>query len=265
MVIINTSLPQPRPVTPEKPKPTENTARAIPDSPAPESKISETAKLLSSLYENASKFVVAEHLEPFSKYVNGQGAAEAYINVGRYNHYVFDKAASSMIEQAAKQGITLDKKDVIAQLKADNTEIAEMKLDNQQRISRLGENSVLTHLSEDEMNALTDLYISARENGLDLFQVDVLATHKGIQKYYGAALGEGDIIPGAPNEQNPISPSTLEKAEEIRGKIQGNLGLGDDFVNYMLNPKVALRGASEVFLDFFSRLIDLQNQRNAQP
>jgi hypothetical protein len=121
------------------------------------------------------------------------------------------------------------------------------------------------------MNALADAYIAAKENGLSVVQVGILATQKGIQTTYGHTLVEGDIYPydwenrrPYPGDQeamkNQMPASILEKAAEIKSKLQGNLGLGDDFISYLFNPRIGLRGASDESLDFLSRLIDIHNQ-----
>ncbi|NES08984.1 hypothetical protein G3O07_03375 [Pseudomonas laurentiana] len=56
-------------------------------------------------------------MQAYSGSVNGNVTVGAYINVGKYNDYVFDKAATAMVAAAKDNGIMLDKADVLAQLK----------------------------------------------------------------------------------------------------------------------------------------------------
>lgn len=239
---------------------------------ADDPQISDQAKALSSLYDTASSYIKQEHLEAYTGNVNGQLPASAYIDVGKYNDYVFDKAASAMVDSAKEQGITLDKKDVLAQLKSDNSDIAKITTTSQQRTSMLGSGSVLSTLSSSDLDALTNVYIDAKENNLDMDQVEVLAVQKGIQNQYGSTLGEGDIYPydwdyseTDPDKiaaaKNQMSESISSKADEIKTKLQGDLGLGSDFMAFLLNPKLGLRGATDSSLDFLSQLIDIQNEK----
>jgi type III secretion system FlhB-like substrate exporter len=240
-----------------------------------EPQISGQAKILSALYETASAYVMQEHLEPFAGYIKGNVTPGAYIDVGKYNDYLFDKAASTLVDHAKEQGISLDKKDIIAQLKSDHSDIAEMELNDQDRRSKLGSSSMYAKLSIADINNLTDTYITAKENGLSLDQVHILATKRGIQNHYGSTLQEADIYPynwdfseADPNKiasaKNQLPESILNKANEINGKLQGDSGLGSDFIKFLLNPKIGLRGATDASLDFLSRLIDIQNQQNKQ-
>lgn len=133
--------------------------------------ISESAKLLSSLYATANEYVKDEHLPAFTGPVQGNMPPSGYVNVGKYNDYLFDKAASTMIAAAKDSGISLDKADVVAQLKSDNAEIASIKLDNASRVHKLGSGSVMADLTLSDLDNLTETYIAAKEHGLDLAEV----------------------------------------------------------------------------------------------
>ncbi|GGU54112.1 hypothetical protein GCM10009504_08780 [Pseudomonas laurentiana] len=237
-----------------------------------EPQVSGQAKMLSTLYASASDYVKSEHLQAYSGSVNGNVTVGAYINVGKYNDYVFDKAATAMVAAAKDNGIMLDKADVLAQLKSDHADIASITLDDQDRTSKLGPNNMYADLSTSDLDSLTDIYITAKENGLSLDEVAGLALRKGIQNHYGSTLQAGDIYPydwdyseTDPDKiaaaKNQLPEAITSKADEIKSKIQGDLGLGSDFIPFLLNPKIGLRGATDASLDFLSKLAALYNQQ----
>jgi hypothetical protein len=108
--------------------------------------ISPQGAMLSDLFAAADEFIRNEHLAPYQgiRYSYGSWGyiiddEGSYLDIGKYNNYLFDKAATSLLKHAKEKGITLDKNEVIAQLKANNPEIAAMKLDNQNRRDILGQ------------------------------------------------------------------------------------------------------------------------------
>jgi hypothetical protein len=52
-------------------------------------------------------------------------------------NYLFDKAATKLVEQAGRLGLTLDKDETLAQLKADNADIAAIKYSDADRVKHL--------------------------------------------------------------------------------------------------------------------------------
>jgi len=245
-----------------------------PIAPATENKpfLSDQAKILSSLYTSASDYLKSEHMEPFPGIVKGYIAPSGYINVEKYNAYLFDKAATTMVAAAMDKGIPLDKEAVLAQLKGDHSDIAAITLDDQYRKAKLGENSVFTDLALSDLDNMTDVYITAKENGLDLEEVGGLALDRAIQNHYGETLQESDVYPSGwdftetyPDKiaaaVNWLPESFTSGADEIRNKIQGDLGLGSDFIDFLLNPRLGLRGATDASLDFLSKLVDIHNKQ----
>jgi hypothetical protein len=96
--------------------------------------ISYQGTILSSLFDAADEFIQKEHLIPYPgcRYSNA-----SYVDIERYNNYLFDKAATTLIAQAKEKGIELDKKDVLTQLKENNAEIAALKFDYVGRLDDL--------------------------------------------------------------------------------------------------------------------------------
>lgn len=234
--------------------------------------LSGQAKMLSTLYASASDYVKSEHLQAYSGSVNGNITAGAYINVEKYNEYLFEKAATAMVAAAKDNGIALDKSDVLAQLKNDNADIAGIKMDDQDRKAKLGPDNIYADLSTSDLDRLTDIYITAKENGLNIDEVEGLALRKGVQNHYGSTLQAGDIYPydwdyseTDPDKiaaaKNQLPDAITSKADEIKSTIQGDLGLGSDFIAFLLNPKTGLRGATDASLDFLSKLSTLYNQQ----
>jgi hypothetical protein len=234
--------------------------------------LSDQAKTLSSLYTSANDYLKTEHMESFPGMVKGYIAPSGYINVERYNAYLFDKAATTMVAAAKDNGITLDKEEVLAQLKNDNSDITAIKLDDRDRKAKLGQSSVFTDLTLSDLDNMTDVYIMAKENGLNLEEAGAFALRKGVQNRYGDTVQESNLYPGDWDftETDPdkiaaaiirLPDSITSKADEIRNKIQGDLGLGSDFIDYLLNPRLGLRGATDASLDFLSKLVDIHNKQ----
>jgi len=194
--------------------------------------------------------------------VNQQGA---YVDIERYNNYLFDKAATTLVAQAKEKGIELDKKDVLAQLKENNAEIAALKFDFQGRLEKLAYNSTYRRLTYSDIQGITDIYIMAKENGEDLSDgvrannVTLLVsklTHYRFAQTVTMGYGRSSDIPDA----------TLKLAAEIRGKMTDSFGFGIDFFNNILDPNKALAlcptQESDVveyeFLQFLSQMVDIK-------
>jgi hypothetical protein len=236
--------------------------------------ISSKGTILSDLFSAADAFIQKEHLVPFAGYRYSNGSygtmkdyEGAYIDVGKYNNYLFDKAAANLVAQAREKGIELDTKDVVAQLKDNNAEIAAMKLDDQKRRDLLGPANVLSRLGWSDLQAFTDMYITAKENGLDVSQVWTLASDKGTY-----------MEPGITWIRNPPPPDlfsepTRKLADEIRGRLGqvDFLGIGKElFLDFILDPESGSFGAvhgaganvdvaTRARLDFLSKLLDFKD------
>ncbi|MDR0233776.1 MAG: hypothetical protein LBI31_03095, partial [Zoogloeaceae bacterium] len=202
--------------------------------------ISAEGSILSGLFEAADAFIQKEHLVPFQGYQFSNGSwgysinyEGAWLDVGKYNNYLFEKAATNLVAEAKEKGIELDKKDVVAQLKENNAEIAAMKLDDQKRRELLGEASVLARggYTLSDIRAFTDMYITAKENGLDVSQVWGLASQKAIFTEPGITWGRKESAPDI------LSKSTLDWAKELRGRVaeSGFFGVGKTVFDYTLD------------------------------
>ncbi|MDR1848554.1 MAG: hypothetical protein LBQ75_00775, partial [Zoogloeaceae bacterium] len=156
------------PASPAESKPAASTASSSASSTTASStttNISSKGTILSDLFSAADTFIQKEHLVPFAGYRFSNGThgtmidyEGAYIDVGKYNNYLFDKAAANLVTQAREKGIELDTKDVVAQLKENNVEIAAMKLDDQKRRDLLGPASTWARLGWSDVQAFTDMY-----------------------------------------------------------------------------------------------------------
>lgn len=237
--------------------------------------ISYQGTLLSSLFDAADEFIQKEHLIPYPgcRYSNGSygymvDQQGSYIDIERYNNYLFDKAATTLLEQAKEKGIELDKKDILAQLKENNAEIAALKFDNQKRLENLAYNHTFRTLTYFDIQSLTDLYIMAKESGEDLSDgmksnnVQLLASELTSYKFTLTVTMGYERWPG------DIPDATVKLAGELRDKMMVNsLGFDKGFINHMLNPNTALgngyhtQEGDEIhykFLQFLSNMVDIK-------
>ncbi|MCL1860677.1 MAG: hypothetical protein FWG52_03975 [Proteobacteria bacterium] len=235
--------------------------------------ISVQGTILSDLFDAADEFIRQEHLTPYEgvRYSNGKSGyivqdEGAYLDVGKYNNYLFDKAATALVAQAKEKGIELDKKDVIAQLKSNNPEIAAMKLDNQDRLEKLGKLDMAYYLSWSDLQSFTDMYITAKENSLDTFQVKILACGYGVYQYEQSQ--PYPVTYTREFDEKPIPESTRKLANDIREKLLDTFGFKMDFFKHILDPStgLALNSAKNADateyakLEFLSKIIDLKNE-----
>ena len=77
----------------------------VPVTASPEAQISPQAKALAEFFEAASAFIQKEHFEPFTGWKRDSAgytlnSESAYLDVEKYNNYLFDKAAATLVEQA---------------------------------------------------------------------------------------------------------------------------------------------------------------------
>ncbi|MDR0233383.1 MAG: hypothetical protein LBI31_01010, partial [Zoogloeaceae bacterium] len=114
-----------------------------------------------------------------------------------------------------------------------------------------------------DIRAFTDMYITAKENGLDVSQVWGLANQKAIFAEPGITWLRADSIP-----DGVFSESTLDWAKELRGRVaeSGFFGVGKTVFDYTLDPYLALGiladgidydTATRARLYFLTSLLDL--------
>jgi hypothetical protein len=256
------------------------------DNPAPQ--ISPLGRALSGFFEAASAFIQKEHLEPFAgwKYDRAGYALNyksTYMNIEKYNNYLFDEAATRLVEQAGQLGLALDKGEALAQLKAGNANVAAIKFSDTDRVKYLEicQAAGLSMLSENDVNILTDMYIDAKKNGLDATQVDSVAFYKGIYNSWGPYMVEGHSIPwinATPEEVAEFENNRfasfqhkIDKADEIKAKLATtSLGFDDEtgLFGQLLNKRIFLPDLDDELLNFFSQMLDLRGQKghgNAAP
>lgn len=195
------------------------------------------------------------------------------MNIEKYNNYLFDKAAANVVRQAGEQGVVIDKDNILAELKSANTHISSLKFDDQGRRSTLGVNHVYFHLTPADLDSFTTMYITAKEHGLNADEVKEIAASKGFYKSSEGLWVESCHLP-IDFDRTETDPKKIEaarldppealmaKAREIKAKLHGDLGLGSEFINHMLNPRLGLGGESESTLVFLSSLIDILNQKD---
>ncbi|MDR3299624.1 MAG: hypothetical protein LBU43_06390 [Candidatus Accumulibacter sp.] len=246
---------------------------------SPEPQISPQARVLAEFYEAASAFVQKEHLKPFTGWKYDSAGyvlnnESGYLDIEKYNNYLFDKAATTLVEQAGRLGLTLDKNEALAQLKADNADIAAIKYSDSERVKylKMCQEVCYSNLSYSEVNSLTDMYIKAKENGLDARQVGDVAFWLGI--YNGDR--KSDIIflelytiPGmfsftaeelAAHEVERFASfqDRIDMAGELKAKLPNvSFGFDDEngFFEQLLNPRMS--NLDRDTLNFLTQMADL--------
>ncbi|GHU07498.1 hypothetical protein FACS1894158_15840 [Betaproteobacteria bacterium] len=233
---------------------------------SPEPQISPTARALAKFYEAASAFVQKEHFEPFTgwKYSNGSSGyvlnnESAYLDVEKYNNYLFDKAATTLVDQARQMGLALDKKETIAQLKADNAEVAAIRYSDMDRVKNLNVSVSFSKLTMSDVNSLTDMYIKAKENGLDATQMGDVAFHLGNRNH--------DRESGIIFLENDFDASYFDRIQnktDMAGIIKAKLAdttfgfsYEKEFFEQLLNPRLHLGGVNDKTLNFLLQMLDI--------
>jgi hypothetical protein len=238
--------------------------------------ISYQGTVLSSLFDAADEFIQKEHFNVFAGYrfTNGSSgytidAEGAYLDVEKFNNYLFDKAATTLVAQAKEKGIELDKKDVLAQLKENNAEIAEIKFDYGKLMENLPYNSIYRRLTYSDVQSLTDVYIMAKESGEELREIGksnfVTALASKLAGYRFAQT----VTMGYERHPGDTPAATVKLAAEISSKMVNSFGLGMDFFNNILDPNtgLALNAAENAdvfeykFLQFLSKMVDIKQGR----
>ncbi|MDR2450633.1 MAG: hypothetical protein LBE85_02435 [Candidatus Accumulibacter sp.] len=261
-------------------------AASAPDTTAaasPEAQISPQAKALAEFYDAASAFIREEHFAPFTgwKYSNGSSGyllneESAYLDVEKYNNYLFDKAATTLVEQARQLGLALDKDETLAQLKADNADVAAIQYSDAERRKYLEMGQIVAYsgLTHTDVNSLTDLYITAKENGLDASQVGSVAAYLGLYYHHKSVIMmESYSVPKAfasctaeeiaEHEAKNFArfQDKIDRAGELKAKLS-NVRFGFDeesgFFEQFLNPRITLGGVNADTLDFLLQIADLK-------
>ncbi|GHU38555.1 hypothetical protein AGMMS50256_37950 [Betaproteobacteria bacterium] len=207
-----------------------------------------------------------EHLEPFTGWKrDGAGRAlnltSGFLDVEKYNNYLFDKAATTLVDQARQMGLALDKKETIAQLKADNAEIAAIKYSATERIKyqNMCQDVVFSYLTVSDVDSLTDMYIKAKENGLDTTQVIAVASHLGNHNSWR----ESGII-FLENDFDASYFDRIQNKTDMAGIIKAKLAdttfgfkYEKEFFEQLLNPRLHLGGVNDKTLNFLLQMLDI--------
>jgi hypothetical protein len=244
-----------------------------------ETQISPQAKALAGFFEAASAFIQKEHFEPFTGWKRDSAgytlnSESAYLNIEKYNNYLFDKAATELVGQARQLGLALDRDEVLAQLKASNADIAALRFNNAERLKYLEMNLNVcdSNLSYGEVNSLTDMYITAKENGLDTTQMRLVAFRLGSYNHDGALMGELYTVPGMfPSTAEELAEhearnfariqDKIDMAAELKAKLPSvTFGFDDErgFFGQLLNPRIKLGGVNHDTLSFLLQMADLK-------
>ena len=223
--------------------------------------ISPTATKLAALFDEARQYIQKEHIEPFQGYEAGNITKGAYLNVKKINDYVFDKAADTMITQATAAGITLNKDDLVAQLKSTNSDVASLNNDETARKTLLGDASVLAELSYSDMDNLTSIYIAAKEKGLDTSAMDGLAGEMGISNkmhrmgvvYFSS---NGSEITDAAVNDTPNQQARVNAANNLSGKF----GLSNFLINTLMAADLSGADGRSSIISFLKELLMADSQ-----
>lgn len=233
------------------------------EGPVPSARaVSASAFAAADLFSAASSFVQAEHLKPFSGYDHGIVHESGYLNVERYNNYLFDKAATTMVSEGQKAGLSLNKDDILTALRSANSGIAALKDDNEARVKLLGPGSVLIDLSTSEMRNFTDMYIAAKEKGLDTNRVKEAATLQGMANK-DKRLGITTVVYDPEKEKtgygNTLASekvsSTSEKPwDKLKTSLYDSFGLSNAMINLLVDSVKAGSTDGKKILDFIQAL-----------
>jgi len=211
-------------------------ARAAPaaSGAAVTAQVSPAGTMLGDLFAAANQFVRDEHMEPCPGYVNGTLSDAAVLDVGKYNDYIFAKAADKMVGQAAAGGVTLDKDEVIKQLKESNSEIAAIKDDDASLKAVLGETCTFSELSPSDRRNLTDIYIAAKEKGLNTDMVQGIAMRTGTvlnHQWLGIQYAAGADWVIHINDAASPPEGLSESLSKIASDLYGQFGMSNMLIN----------------------------------
>ncbi|MBB1486211.1 hypothetical protein [Oceanospirillum sediminis] len=238
---------------------TTQTAKSAPQSPvltAPFStspktesvSLSATSQISTEDFDAAVKSLQEDALSGFSGIKNGQFGMSANIDIGRYNLHLVDQRVESLQKQ---YGEALDSEALKKQLVELSGIETETPLKGSNRQDIIPENSILYSLKEKDVQALTDIYIYARENDLDTDQIDGLSFMIGLYRYGQA---------NHPDIAYPIRETSDTELEQQARAIYSSPGsdvvkFEQGFLDFALNPDKRLLTFSKIIdMDFMEKI-----------
>lgn len=235
------------------------TAKSVPQSPvltAPLStspktesvSLSATSQISTEDFDAAVKSLQEDALSGFSCIKNGQFGMSANIDIGRYNLHLVDQRVESLQKQ---YGEALDSDALKKQLVELSGIETENPLKGSNRQDIIPENSILHSLKEKDVQALTDIYIYARENDLDTDQIDGLSFMIGLYRH-------GQV--NHPDIAYPIRETSDTELEQQARAIYSSPGsdvvkFEQGFLDFALNPDKRLLTFSKIVdMDFMEKI-----------
>ena len=208
--------------------------------------LSSTSQAVTQAFQQAVDWLQQESVEPFQGRMDQLGRVSVNIDVGRYNLYLVDKKVNELQEQL---GNSVDIKEMRSQLIQASGITTENSLNAANRKDQLNQN-VAGLLHEKDVQALTDVYIHAKEKGLDTEQVNHLGFFMGI--YRQSQQSTHYFHP--PTE--PADSATIQQAQAIYSSKETPLVQFDSgFLEQMLHPEKNLKPFSKVVdLDFLQKM-----------
>ncbi|MBE0508547.1 MAG: hypothetical protein IBX50_17825 [Marinospirillum sp.] len=212
----------------------------------PELQLSSTSQALTQAFQQAVDWLQQEAVEPFQGRMDQLGTASVNIDVGRYNLHLVDQKANELLQTF---GRSVDLEELKNQLIQGSGITTENPLNATNRKDLLTMN-VSGLLLESDVQALTDVYIYAKESGLDAEQVNGLGFFMGV--YRQSQQTTHYFHP--PTE--PADPATIQQAQAIYSSKETPLvQFESGFLEQMLHPEKSLKSFSKVVdLDFLQKL-----------
>lgn len=212
----------------------------------PELQLSSTSQALTQAFQQAVDWLQQEAIEPFQGRMDQLGTASVNIDVGRYNLHLVDQKANELLQTF---GRSVDLEELKNQLIQGSGITTENPLNATNRKDLLTMN-VSGLLLESDVQALTDVYIYAKESGLDAEQVNGLGFFMGV--YRQSQQTTHYFHP--PTE--PADPATIQQAQAIYSSKETPLvQFESGFLEQMLHPEKSLKSFSKVVdLDFLQKL-----------
>lgn len=208
-----------------------------------ELQLSSTSQALTQAFQQAVDWLQQEAIEPFQGRRDQLSTASVNIDVGRYNLYLVDQKVNELQQTF---GSSVDAKEMKSQLAQASGITTENPLNSTNRKDQLHQN-VAGLLHEKDVQALTDIYIHAKEKGLDTDQVNHLAFFMG---HYRGTQQHSNYSYHPPTK--PVDSETVERAQTIYSSNEAPVTeLDSGFLESMLNPDKMLKSFSKVVdLDF---------------
>ncbi|WP_404416391.1 hypothetical protein [Marinospirillum sp.] len=203
-----------------------------------ELQLSSTSQALTQAFQQAVDWLQQEAIEPFQGRRNQLATASVNIDVGRYNLYLVDQKVNELQQTF---GSSVDVKEMKNQLTQASGITTNNPLSSANRKDELHQN-VAGLLHEKDVQALTDIYIHAKEEGLDTDQVNHLAFYMG---HYRGTQQHSNYSYHPP--EKPVDSETVEQAQAIYSSNENPVTeLDSGFLESMLNPDKMLKSFSKV-------------------